>query len=118
MIVFGGAAKSGEMVNDVYVLNTATWTWEAVETSVKFAQSLPWKEGPSPRAGSCACGVGGARPGVVLYGGAEMKEGGGLKARCVKEGACATRDSQPCRIRHRTQRHSTPDSTPDQNAPN
>ena len=81
MIVFGGAAKSGEMVNDVYVLNTATWKWQAVETSVKFAQSLPWGEGPSPRAGSCACGVGGARPGVVVYGGAEQKEGGGLKAR-------------------------------------
>lgn len=72
MFVFGGAAKDGQMMNDVHVLDTQAWTW-----------SLPMvHEGasPGPRAGAAASAT--AIEGTfVVYGGAERADGGGLQGR-------------------------------------
>ena len=67
LVVFGGAAKDGAMVNDAYALDTCTWTWR------KLAEG----DGPRPsaRAGACAASLPGGS-GIVLCCGAEASTAG------------------------------------------
>lgn len=69
MLVFGGAAQSGSMSGEAYVLDTRSWRWSAVTGA-----------GPSARAGSAAAAAGVGR--AVVFGGAERApDGNGLVAR-------------------------------------
>lgn len=65
LLLFGGAAKNGEMSNKSYILNTKTWKWNKVEIDETSC--------PSPRAGAClvSCTTNG-----ILFGGAETTETG------------------------------------------
>ena len=69
-VVFGGAAKDGNMANDAFALDTRSWTWRVLDIA-----SSPV---PSPRAGSCAARADG---GIAIFGGAEAKPEGGLNPR-------------------------------------
>ena len=71
MVVFGGAAKDGNMANDAFALDVRTWTWRALETTGEDGA-------PTPRAGACAASVEG---GILVFGGAEAKPEGGLNPR-------------------------------------
>lgn len=71
VVVFGGADKSGEMRGDVYALDTSNWTWRLVARENK--------EGPTPRAGSCASSINDTT--FLVCCGAERGEEGGLNPR-------------------------------------
>jgi hypothetical protein len=72
MLVFGGAAQSGEMAADAFVLDTDAWAWEAL----KFESGAP---APSARAGAAAAAAGLGR--AIIACGAERSPGGGLIGR-------------------------------------
>ena len=71
-VVFGGAAQDGKMSNEAFVLDTTSWKWSAIKTT---------DDGPcpSPRAGACMCAI--DKDHVIVYGGAERTDEGGLNAR-------------------------------------
>lgn len=46
VVFFGGAAQSGEMSNELHVLDTTTWKWEEIQVTGHC---------PSPRASPCLC---------------------------------------------------------------
>ena len=77
LIVFGGAAKDGNMVNDAFALDTQTWEWrqlgggalgEAAGNDEKVYYS---SNRPTPRAGACAAPLPGGG-GIVVCCGAEQ----------------------------------------------
>lgn len=70
MLLFGGAAQDGNMSNEVFVLDTDAWTWQAVETTQGDEAR------PSPRASPCLVAVDEST--CVLFGGASRTEQGGL----------------------------------------
>jgi hypothetical protein len=56
VLVFGGAAQSGTMENDVFVLDCRTWQWSQVQTTsttTTGSGSGDNDEQPSPRASPC-----------------------------------------------------------------
>ena len=66
LFIFGGAAKSGEMANDAFLLHTGDrWTWERLQPSGPV---------PSARAGASACALDSET--AVVCGGAEASETG------------------------------------------
>jgi len=62
LVVFGGAAKDGQMVNDAFALDTRSWEWRPLAAGAG--------ERPSPRAGACAAPLPCGR-GIVVCCGAE-----------------------------------------------
>ncbi len=60
VVIFGGAAQSGEMSNQVYTLDTQTWEWK--ELKINGPQ-------PSPRASPCFCSLDDST--CILFGGAD-----------------------------------------------
>jgi hypothetical protein len=68
LVVFGGAAKDGTMLNDAYALDTRTWEWRMVEFDGGDLK-------PSPRAGACAASLPNSA-GIVVCCGAEASESG------------------------------------------
>ncbi len=70
VVLFGGAAQSGTMSNEVFVLDTETWVWEDCDTSGGDASS------PSPRASPCFVALDDKT--CILFGGASIPEEGGL----------------------------------------
>ena len=74
VFVFGGADKSGAMVNDSFLLDTDTWKWHSISSS-----SSEHKHMPSPRAGAVATST---HSMPFIFGGAERnvnpEAGGGL----------------------------------------
>lgn len=66
MLIFGGSTKTQEMVADVHVLDTSSWTWRKLVAS---------KDGraPTPRASSCACAADGTS--CLVFGGAGISGG-------------------------------------------
>ena len=71
LIVFGGAAKDGNMCNDAFALDTTSWEWRRLGDG--------GAERPSPRAGACAAPLPGGG-GMIVCCGAES-DGGGLVPR-------------------------------------
>ena len=69
-VVFGGAAQDGTMSNEAFVLDTTSWEWSTIKTNDPC---------PSPRAGACICAV--DKDHVIVFGGAERTDQGGLNAR-------------------------------------
>lgn len=71
LLMFGGAAKNGEMSNQSHVLDLKTWEWKRVELEGDA------KNCPSPRAGACMCAYssGDIKCGI-LFGGAETTDSG------------------------------------------
>lgn len=69
VIVFGGAAQSGTMSNEAFVLDTETWRWTRIALR---------GDGPTPRAAPCLVGY--SDKCAILFGGAEATETG-LNAR-------------------------------------
>jgi len=62
LVVFGGAAKDGGMVDDAFALDTRSWEWRRLATA--------GANRPSPRAGACAATLPGGG-GIVVCCGAE-----------------------------------------------
>ncbi|KAL9191393.1 hypothetical protein ACHAXT_001099 [Thalassiosira profunda] len=67
IVIFGGAAKDGNMSNEAYVLNANAWKWTKLDCGNE-------DDVPSPRAGACLCPL--DENTVVLFGGATPGEGG------------------------------------------
>jgi hypothetical protein len=67
MVIFGGAAKDGNMSNESFILDTTTWKWTKLDCS--GTMNLP-----SPRAGACLCTLDNET--VLLFGGAMPSSGG------------------------------------------
>ena len=67
MLIFGGAAKAGTMVNDCFALDVQTWVWRPLEHAAAAR--------PSARAGACAAPLPGGG-GMLVYGGAESSANG------------------------------------------
>ena len=65
VVIFGGAAKDGKMSNEAFVLDLNTWEWKKL---------LCTGDQPSPRAGACLCPL--DEKTVILFGGAETRDGG------------------------------------------
>ena len=65
VVIFGGAAKDGDMSNEAFVLDLSDWKWTKLICSGNK---------PSPRAGACLCSL--DENTVLLFGGAERGEGG------------------------------------------
>mmetsp|Transcript_61399 Transcript_61399/g.150277 ORF Transcript_61399/g.150277 Transcript_61399/m.150277 type:complete len:458 (-) Transcript_61399:193-1566(-) len=74
IILFGGAAQSGEMSNEVFVLDSQTWEWTPVEMIVDGTKAD--QHGPSPRASPCFVTLDDTT--CLLFGGASVPEEGGL----------------------------------------
>lgn len=72
VVLFGGAAQDGNMSNEVFVLNIDSWIWQKIQ--VKNDDPTP-----TPRAGACLCTL--SDDSVMLFGGAEKSNKGGLNAR-------------------------------------
>ena len=62
VVIFGGASKDGNMINQAYVLDVKTWKW------TKLDCSADGNDIPSPRAGACMCSL--DENSVLLFGGA------------------------------------------------
>lgn len=71
LVVFGGAAKDGGMVDDAFALDTRSWQWRRLATA--------GANRPSPRAGACAATLPGGG-GIVVCCGAEARTHIGLHA--------------------------------------
>ena len=69
VVIFGGAAKDGNMSNEAYALDVKTWKWTKLDCGNDDADV------PSPRAGACLAPV--DEDSVVLFGGATPAPGGG-----------------------------------------
>lgn len=69
-VVFGGAAQSGSMSNEAFVLDTVSWRW----TKLRFESSKNGDAAPSPRASPCICSV--SNNCALIFGGAETTEAG------------------------------------------
>ncbi len=67
MVIFGGAAKDGNMSNESFILDTTTWKWTKLDCDGT-------KHLPSPRAGACLCTL--DNDTVLLFGGATPISGG------------------------------------------
>lgn len=67
IVLFGGAAQSGTMSNEVFVLDTETWVWEDCDSGESV---------PSPRASPCLVAL--DDKSCILFGGASRTEEGGL----------------------------------------
>ncbi|KAL7501708.1 hypothetical protein ACHAXN_007526 [Cyclotella atomus] len=65
VVIFGGAAKDGNMSNEAFVLDINTWKWTKLSTT---------GDQPSPRAGACLCSLDEST--VILFGGAKKSETG------------------------------------------
>lgn len=65
IVIFGGAAKDGDMSNEAFVLDLNTWKWTKLACT---------GDQPSPRAGACLCPLDEST--VLLFGGAERGEEG------------------------------------------
>ncbi|GAX27618.1 hypothetical protein FisN_13Hh293 [Fistulifera solaris] len=63
ILVFGGAAQSGILSDESFVLDTTTWTWTALQA-----------KGPTARAGACLVRLDDQT--ALLYGGAEATDTG------------------------------------------
>ncbi|GAX27160.1 hypothetical protein FisN_13Lh293 [Fistulifera solaris] len=63
ILLFGGAAQSGIMSNEAFLLNTVTWNWTALQA-----------RGPTARAGACLVRL--DQHTALLYGGAEATPSG------------------------------------------
>mmetsp|Transcript_61398 Transcript_61398/g.150269 ORF Transcript_61398/g.150269 Transcript_61398/m.150269 type:complete len:458 (-) Transcript_61398:211-1584(-) len=74
IVLFGGAAQSGEMSNEVFVLDSQTWEWTPVEMIVDGTKAD--RHGPSPRASPCFVTLDDTT--CLLFGGASVLEAGGL----------------------------------------
>ena len=64
MVIFGGAAKDGNMSNEAFVLDVNTWKWTKLDCD---------GDAPSPRAGACLCSL--DENTVILFGGATPGDG-------------------------------------------
>jgi hypothetical protein len=64
LVVFGGAARDGQMSNEAFVLDASTWTWSRVGGGGDIAAPAP-----CPRAAPCLAPFDDDT--VILYGGAE-----------------------------------------------
>jgi len=69
MVLFGGAAKDGNMSNEAFVLDTETWKWTKLDCIGDDNTALP-----APRAGACLCSL--DENSVLLFGGATPGEKG------------------------------------------
>ena len=67
VVIFGGAAKDGNMSNEAFVLDANAWKWIKLDCGNE-------DDVPSPRAGACLCPL--DENTVVLFGGATPGEGG------------------------------------------
>lgn len=65
VVIFGGAAKDGNMSNEAFVLDLITWEWKKL---------LCTGDQPSPRAGACLSPL--DENTLILFGGAETRDGG------------------------------------------
>jgi len=82
VVIFGGAAKDGNMSNEVFFLDVHSWTWTKLDCAGKQdIDDSHNKNGegivrgmPSPRAGACLCPL--DEYSVLLFGGAEPSEEG------------------------------------------
>jgi hypothetical protein len=72
LVLFGGAAQSGEMSNEVFVLDTDTWAWE----DCTCPRSEDSNAVPSPRASPCFVAL--DEKSCILFGGASRTDEGGL----------------------------------------
>lgn len=68
MVIFGGAAQSGDMSNECFVLDIQSWEWTKVEYDEKDI--------PTPRASPCLCTVieGKETATCVMFGGADRSK--------------------------------------------
>mmetsp|Transcript_7802 Transcript_7802/g.12393 ORF Transcript_7802/g.12393 Transcript_7802/m.12393 type:complete len:414 (-) Transcript_7802:101-1342(-) len=73
IVLFGGAAQSGDMSNELFILDSHTWTWESVEVEGDPDASL---SKPSPRASPCLVAL--DEQTCVVFGGASRTNEGGL----------------------------------------
>jgi len=55
VIVFGGAAQSGDMSNELFVLDTLSWEWMTVQIDLPVDDGNGGGLCPSPRASPCFC---------------------------------------------------------------
>ena len=74
IVLFGGAAQSGAMSNEVFILDCEKWEWTPVEMIVDGTQAD--KHSPSPRASPCFVTLDDTT--CLLFGGASVPEEGGL----------------------------------------
>ncbi|KAL3780514.1 hypothetical protein ACHAW5_007160 [Stephanodiscus triporus] len=83
MVIFGGAAKDGNMSNEAFVLDAETWTWTRLDCGGGGGGGGGGEEeeeedgvavAPVPRAGACLCPL--DDDSVLLFGGASPGEGG------------------------------------------
>ncbi len=70
IVLFGGAAQSGVMSNEVFVLDTETWVWEDCDCGDSE------NDMPSPRASPCFSAL--DDKSCILFGGASRSDEGGL----------------------------------------
>ncbi len=66
MVVFGGAARDGNMSNEAFVLDAESWKWTRLDTGDDAV--------PAPRAGACLSPL--DDDSVLLFGGATPGDGG------------------------------------------
>jgi N-acetylneuraminic acid mutarotase len=71
VVLFGGAAQDQTMSNEAFLLNTVTWEWTLLDTSLTSSASAP-----SPRAAPCLCCL--DQDTVLLFGGAERNDESGV----------------------------------------
>ena len=90
LVIFGGAAKDGTMLNDAFALDTRSWEWRPLAPSSStsssgglgfFSQLFGGGGGdasdrPSPRAGACAASLPPNGNGIVVCCGAEAGAAG------------------------------------------
>ncbi|KAG7362015.1 galactose oxidase [Nitzschia inconspicua] len=74
MVLFGGAAQDGSMSNEVFVLDTETWEWQAIEAVDNKELEEGEDRRPSPRASPCLVAIDEST--CVLFGGATRSEQG------------------------------------------
>jgi hypothetical protein len=75
MVLFGGAAQDGNMSNDVFLLDTETWKWQALEHAAIKGEGIDTSP-PLPRASPCLVALDEST--CLLFGGACRSEQGRL----------------------------------------